>query len=748
VRAGLPDVKFSVPEIVDLREGATSLTGFAEFSAMPFTMLGAERPVQVQAGIVSANYFDVMGLSPVIGRAFGPDDDGPAAEPVMMLTYRYWQGQLGGEPGVLGRVVRMNGRSVTIVGVLEPAPPFPGETDVFVNIVTSPHHLDATMVHGRSHRMTDVFARIAPGRSLAGARQEVEAIASRMYRDHPGHYDPAAGYEVTFTPLRDALVSKARLTLYLLMAAAGLVLLTTCANAANLVLTRTIRRERELAVRWAMGADRARLRRILLAETGVLAAVGAALGLALAYLGLDLLVGFAGRFTTRASEIQMDVGVLVFTILVASASAVAFAFMPGLRSQELAGAALTRSGSRTTGSRRRLQRGLIVAQVAASVTVLTAAGLLGHTLMTLNAVDPGVDLEDTLTLEAPAAQEQSASEVVALQEEMSRRIAALPGVREVGVGLSVPLRSNQVKLEIKAEGRPQEPGVPVPVAGYRTATPRFFAAAGIELLAGRGFADTDVADGAPVAILNQALAERIFGTDDPIGQRVAWSGEVLQAIGMTDEWRTVVGVVGNTRDDGPDMPAPLVMYQPLAQNDLGYFPGAFVIRADGAPALAPRVQQILTEMAPEQPILRVATLEEIRQENIAPERLNTFLVGILGALALVIAAIGLAGMLSFFVSERTAEIGIRMSLGADPRRVVAMVLRDGALLLGVGIVLGLLGSLGVARMLEGLLFGVSPGDPATLAVVVLVIAAVGTAAAAVPALRAARIDPLVAIQEA
>ncbi|HEX7118241.1 MAG TPA: ABC transporter permease [Longimicrobiales bacterium] len=746
-RAGLQDVNFSVPEIIDLREAVESFDGVAEFSAMPFTMLGAGRPTEVQAGIVSGNYFDVLGLHPVVGRAIGPMDDGPAAEPVMVLTYAYWRRAFGGDPGVVGKVVRINGRSATIVGVMEPAPPFPGETDVFVNIVTSPHHLDATMVHGRSHRMTDVFARLAPGATVEQAQAEVAAVTARMYRDHPQNYDPAAGYAVTVTPLREALVSNAKLTLYLLMAAAGLLLLTTCANAANLVLTRTIRRDREFAVRWALGADRARLRRTLLAETGILAAAGAASGLALAYVGLDLLVAFAARFTTRASEIQMDGGVLLFAAAVASAAALAFAFTPGLRSQELAGAALMRSGSRATGGRRRLQRGLIVAQVAASVTVLTAAGLLGRTLLTLGAVDPGVDVEDTLTLEAPASQEGlSAAEAVTLQEEMRRRIAGLPGVREVGVGLSVPLRSKQIKLEIRAEGRPPEPGTPIPVAEYRTATPGFFAAAGIEVLAGRDFAATDRAESAPVAILNQALAERLFGTDDPIGRRVAWTGEVLQALGMTGEWRTVVGVVGNTRDDGPDQPPPLVMYQPMTQNDLGYFPGAFVIRADAAHTLAPRVQRIINEIAPEQPVLHVATLEQIRDEAVAAERLNALLVGMLGVLALTIAAVGLAGMLSFFIGERTAEIGIRMSLGAGPKRVLGMVLWDGAVLLIAGTVLGLLGSIAVARLLEGLLVGVAPGDPATLAAVVLVMTAVGLGAAMVPALRAARIDPLEAIR--
>lgn len=715
---------------------------------MPFTMLGSGRPTQVETGIVSGNYFEVLGLSPVLGRVLGPGDDGEAAEPVMVLTYGFWRRAFGEDPGVLGRVFRMNGRNVTVVGVVEPAPPFPGRTDVFVNVVTSPHHLDATMVHGRSHRMTDVFARLEPGATVSVVRSELDEVSARMYAAHPENYDPAAGYEVEAMLLRDALVSEARLTLYLLMAAAALVLLTACANAANLVLTRNLRRDRDFAVRWAMGADRWRLRRILLAETGLLAAAGAVLGLGLAYVGMDLLVGFAERYTTRASEIRMDPLVLLFTALLACAAAIAFAFTPMFDAGGSAAVGLTRSGTRVTGRGRRLQRGLIVAQVAASVIVLTAAGLLGHTLLTLNSIDPGVRLDDTLTLEAPASQEgQSTAEIASLQDEMRRRIAALPGVDQVGVGMSVPLRSGLVMLEIKAEGRPPQAGEPVPVAEYRIATPEFFDAVGMRMLAGRGFAETDRAESAPVAILNQALAERLFGEEDPLGRRVAWTGEVLSAIGMTEEWRTVVGVVSNTLDNGPNMPAPQVLFQPLTQNVLGFFPGAFVIHGQRAEAVAGDVQRIITELAPEQPVLRVATLDQVRRERVAAERLNTFLVGALGLLALVITAVGLAGVLSFLVNERTSEIGIRMSLGAEPRQVLRMVLMDGGRLLVAGTVLGLIGSFGVTRLLSGLLFGVTPGDPGTLAGVVLVMTAVGLGATAGPALRAARIDPLVAIRK-
>jgi predicted permease len=747
--AGQEDVKFSVPEIIDIRTGSTALNGVAEFSSMPFTMLGGDKPVQVQAGIISGNYFDVMGLGAALGREIGEGDDGPAAKPVMMLTYRYWQTAFAGDPKVLGRTYRMNGRTVTVIGVAAPAPPFPSETDVFVNLVTSPHHLDATMVHGRSHRMTDVFARLAPGADVSKAQADVNAITKRMYKDYPQNYDAAAGYAVTLLPLRDALTSNARRTLILLMAVAALVLLTACANVANLVLTRTLRRDREFAVRWALGATAGQLRKILLAEAATLTLVGTAAGVALAYAGLHMLVNFAERFTARATEIRIDGEVLVFALVVSAAAAFLFAFLPPLKSQEVVGATLTRGGTRTTGGRRRLQRGLIMAQVAASVMVLTAAGLLTRTLMRLNAVDLGVNLNNTLTFEVPINPDFSMTppQALALQDEMQRRIEALPGVTDVGVGVSVPLRSSPIPFEVRREGATPRPGEPIPMANFRTATSTFFKSAGMHVVHGRDFTSTDNATGRKVVIINEALAKRLFHDEDPLDKRVTYTGQVLSAVGMKEEWMTVVGVVNNTLDDGPDKDPPMQMFEPMAQNSMGFFPGAFVVRATAAPTLGPKILQIIGELAPEVPVLRMATLQQIRDENVASERLNTVLVGMLGTLALAIAAIGLAGVLSFFISERTAEIGIRMTLGAAPGQVLRMVLADGAILLGIGTVAGLAGSLAVAKLLEGLLYGVAPRDPLTLVAVIVVMSLVGIAACTVPALRAARVDPLVAIRK-
>ena len=741
--AGQNNVAFSVPEIIDYRTSARSLEGVAEFSAMTFNLLGNGEPVQVQAGIVTGNYFDVMGLRPVLGRAFTAADDGPGVAPVMMLTWEYWHNAFGADSSVIGKKLRINGMMSEIIGISEQAPRFPQETDVLVNMVTSPHHLDASMVHGRSHRMTEIFARLAPGATPPQVERELAEIGKRLHQDYPADYEAAAGYKISVSELREALTGRAKKTLYLLMATAALVLVTACANVANLVLTRSIRRERELTVRWALGADRARLRKLLFSETAILAAAGAGLGIIFAFVGLDVLVGFAGRFTPRADEIRIDLWVLGFTMITATAAAFIFAFAPSLKEPDTSSTAFIKSGSRITGAGR-LQRGLIVAQVAATVIVLSAAGLLMRTLSNLQGVDSGVRTEQTLTMEVPIDDVgRTEAQRLGLYQEMRDRMSSLPGVQEVGLGSNIPLRGTQFQLELKADGLQQDAGTPIPRAEFRTATPQFFRAAGISLRKGREFDATDRDSSALVVILNESFAKKLWPDRDPIGQRVAWTGEVLKYVPISGNWRTVVGIVGDTRENGPDAPAPQIVYMPFAQ---GSFFGAFVLRGPGAEAAGPAAAKLIRELTPDQPIERVESLESIREATIAPQRLNAVLVGAFGILALAIAAVGIGGVLAFFISQRTAEIGIRMSLGADASRVIKMVLADGGILLASGIGLGVVGSLIVSRFLRGLLFGVPAQDPITFGSVALLMAAVGLAACAVPALRAARVDPLVAMR--
>lgn len=745
---GGENIAFSVPEINDFREASKALGGIAEYSPITFTLIGDHEAERLSAGLVTGNYFSVMGLSPVVGRAFGPQDDGRGAAPVMMLTHEYWQKKFGGDPSIIGKTLRVGGKAVTVVGVLQAAPYFPAKIDVLMNMVNSEHHLSATMVTGRSHRMTEMIARLSSGSSVQQARAEVAGITGRVHKQFPEFYDAGSGYQVTLTPYREVLGQNARLTLWLLMGAAAFVLIIACANVANLTLMRGVRREHELVVRAALGAGVARLRKLLLVENLLLALMGSTLGLAIAFGGVRMLAAFAARYSPRADEIRIDGVVLGFTLLLAIVVSIILSFAPSLAGEATLSAALSAGARRSTNVRRqRLQQTLVVAQVAASVMLLTGAGLLMRTMQQLSIVKTGLTSENMLTVEAPKDFNGVKKEdMIGDYNRMRQQLASLPGVQSVGLGSTMPLRSAGITLDIKAEARPLAPGEAQPHAEYRTGNPDYFQASGIPLLKGRVFTDNDDATSAKVVVLNKTMAERLFGDKDPIGQRVAWTGDVLRFIGMSEnEWRTVVGVVGNTKDGGLDaVPLPAV-FTPFAQSD---FPmGGFVIRTNGdAAALAPAATKALREVAPQQPLEHMMTVAQIRDESVAPRRLNAMLVSSFGLLALIVAAVGIAGVLAFSVSARTNEIGIRMSLGADGGRVQRMIVSEGGLLVGLGLVIGVIGALSLSRLMQGLLFGVQPHDPMTLAGVSVVMAIVGLLACWIPALRAARIDPVEALR--
>ncbi|HEX8944732.1 MAG TPA: ABC transporter permease [Gemmatimonadaceae bacterium] len=746
--AGQDNVLFSVPEIIDYRTASKTLSAVAEYSGLTFTMVDKDEPVHIQAGVISGNYFEVMGLSAVVGRVTNARDDGPAAAPVAVLSYPFWMDKFGGDPKVVGRSVRINDMVSTIIGVVQRAPQYPARTDVFVNVVTSPHHLSATMKTGRTHRMTEVFGRLAPNASVEQARAEIARIGTTVRADHPEAYERASRYEIAVSPLKLALNERASLTLWLLMGAAGFVLLIACANVANLTLMRGIGREREMLVRAALGAGSWRLRWLLMIENLVLALVGGALGVLVAFAGLKMLVAFAQQLTPRADEIRVDGLVLTVSLITSVVAAVILSFVPKVGGGAALAAPLAAAGRRTTAGRgrHRLQNTLVITQLAVCMVLLTAAGLLVRTLSKLQSVETGVRAANVLTMEVPIESNAiPTSEKLAMYERMRDRIASLPAVDVASVGSNVPLRSTFFVLEVKAEGRQLGSGEATPRATYKTVDPDYFRAAGIPLLKGRAFASTDRRDAARVVVINKSFAERLFGKQDPIGRRIAWTGEVLKFIPVTGDWRTIVGVVGDTRDAGLDSDPTPTVFQPFAQEEI--FAGALVIRTKSNPSLLqPSVIRAIRELYPRQLIENVATLEDVRDATVAPRRLNALFIASFGVLAMVIAMVGIAGVLAFSVSSRTAEIGIRMSLGADAARVRRMVLSEGGALLAVGLAVGVTGALLTAGLLRGLLFGVAPHDPATLGAVALIIAAVGVAACWLPAARAARVDPAVALR--
>jgi len=747
--AGQENVAFSVPEITDYRSASKTLAQIAEYSSMTFTLDEKDAPVHVQAGVISGNYFDVMGLKAVAGRITNARDDGPSAAPVMVLSHEFWMSHYGGDPSVIGRTIRINDMMSTVVGVVQRAVHYPQRTDIFVNMVTSPHHLSATMKQGRTHRMTEVFGRLAPNASVQQAQSEISRISKNVFADHPEAYEKAAHYAIAVSPLRTAVNERASLTLWLLMGAATFVLLIACANVANLTLMRGVAREREMLVRAALGAGTWRLRRLLLAENLLLALIGGAIGVVVAFAALKMLVAFAAQLTPRADEIRVDGLVLAVSFVTAVAAAVVLSFVPRVGEDKNGLAApLAAAGRRSTGGRgrQRLQHTLVVVQLAVCMVLLTAAGLLVRTLGKLQSVETGVDARNVLTLELPIeSNEIQQPEKLAMYERMRERVAALPTVQVASVGSNVPLKNTIFQLEVKAEGRALSTGEATPHATYKTADVDYFKAAGIPLLQGRGFQTTDRRGAAPVVILNQSFAKKLFGDKNPIGQRVAWTGEVLKFVPISGDWRTVVGVVGDTRDAGLDSDPTPTMFQPIWQEEV--FAGAMVIRTKSDPALLqPAVLKTIRELYPRQIIENVATLDQVRDATVAPRRLNAMFIALFGGLAMAIAMVGIAGVLAFSVSSRTAEIGIRMSLGADASRVHRMVLGEGGTLLVLGLGAGIVGALATSSLLRGLLFGVAPHDPTTIAAVTLILAAVGVGACWLPAARAARVDPAIALR--
>jgi putative ABC transport system permease protein len=746
---GSDNIAFSVPEINDFRQQSRTLADIAEYSPLTLNLVEDHGASQVNVGLVTANYFHVMGLAPVIGHGFGPADDGAGAAPVIMLAHEYWVTHFGGDTSVVGRSLRIGGKNATVVGVLQPAPFFPQKVDAIMNMAVSEHHVSALMIQGRTHRMTEMIARLAPGVTVAQARADVAAITARVHAEYPDVYDAGSGYAVTLTPFKEILGKDARLTLSLLMGVAAFVLVIACANVANLTLMRGVRREHEMLVRAALGAGTARLRRLLLAEHLALALAGAVLGLAITYSGVGMLAAFTARLSNRAGEIRVDGVVLAFTVFVALLVAVLLSFAPRIGRDHQLGAGLSSAGARSTGTRRRrgLQQGLVVTQVAVSVMLLTGAGLLVRSMQRLAAVDPGLDTRNVLTMEVPAdfAALQNRDLAVSQYQRMAHELKAVPGVEVVGIGSNVPLRTSGFNLDVKAEGRSLAVGEPVPQAEYRTADPGYFTASGIPIVAGREFGVIDDARAPRVVIINQTLARLLYPGLDPIGRRITWTGDVLRFIGMKEEWRTIVGVSGDTRDGGLDAKPVRAVFMPFAQGD---FPtGGLVIRTEVNPmGLAVAAREVVHSIAPEQPVEKVLPLDAIRDESVGPRRVNAMLVGSFGVLALVIAAIGIAAVLAFSVNARTSEIGVRMSLGARPGQVLAMVLREGGVLVAFGLAIGVAGSLALSRYIRALLFEVGPNDPATLGSVVLAMAAIGVAACWIPGARAARIAPSEALR--
>ena len=743
--AGIENMNFSFDEVGDYREQVSSLEQIVEFGDWTFNVVGRGEPHRAIAGLVTANFFDVLGMRPLLGRVLQPQDRGKGAAPVAVLTYEYWQRALSGDPEIVGQKLDLAAKVATIVGVLEPGAHYATQRrqDFYTNYTTNDHYSSATMEDDRSHRMTDVFALLAPGATIEEAHTELNHVLTRFKEDYPDDYPDNLGFEVEVTAWKDELVARARPTLFLLLGAAGFVLVIACANVANLTLARTLRRERELALRSALGAGTARLRFQLFGESLVLALGGATFGLLLAFSLLDALRAYTSRFTNRTGEIAIDGGVLAFTLLVAVGTAVAFSLLPGLVPARRLGEALAAGSARSTatGARKVLQRTLVTGQLAVSFVLLVGAGLLVRTLSNLHAVDPGFELERVLSIETPSSGDFGSD----VDQRFSRGavvdIGKIASVESVALSQSAPLGdAERFPVQVQVEGVAADPQSSVP-ALWDAVSPGYFETLGVEVLEGRAFREADDRQSTAVGIFNESAARHYFGegvgSDHAagIGKRISYS---FGGFGLSEV--TLVGIVADSRITSVETTGEHFLYLPEAQS----FPGQTVlVRTQGDPLIvAPQVLETLRALDPERPLEHIATLAELRSASLAPQRLNAILFLVFGALALAIAAVGVAAVLAFTVSARRRELGIRAALGATPSQLLGMVLRDGLVMAFVGLGLGALGSVALTRLMSGLLFEVAPLDAPTFVAVGLVLFLVALGAALIPALRATRMAPV------
>jgi predicted permease len=750
---GDENTTFSVPEIKDLRAGVKTLSAFGEFSTFEFTMIGLGEPRVVQAGVASGTYLEVMGLHPVLGRLIGPQDDGPKAAGVVVLTYRFWTTALGRDPSVLGRTVRlgsgpMGDRSATVIGVLEPCVPYPQDTEIIANIVTSPHHLSATMVTGRIHRMTELFGRLAPGVTVDQARAELRAVYGAMTKEHPEAYPAKANFQIGAKLLRDQITSGARTVLLVLLAASALVFIIACSNVANLILTRTVRREGELATRAALGASTSALRRMLLAESLLLCGAGAALGVMSAQPMVAILARYASRFSVRALDLTLDSSLLWVGAALAIVAAVILAFVPRLPSTDTSnGHSLSRSSARMTGNTSRRQRIFAVTQIAASFVLLAGASTVITTLIALQTAQTGLDTRHVLAIIVPAmSYGKTPEQVVDFYKESIRRIEALPGVSKTAFGMVVPWRDSSFGLQFSADGHVHAPGEQDPRAQLRVISPGFFAALGVPIIAGRDFDDLDgQKDKEPVVIVSETLARRMFPNQDAVNRHVYWTDPVLKfAPGINAAPHRIIGVTADI-DDEHLVPGPsLTVYNPFEEGPI--FGGRLFIHTGANPySLVMPVTRVIRDMSVDQPIEHAATLEDVRAEVLTPDRLNSLVFGVFAAVALAIALVGVAGVLAFSVSARTREFGIRLALGSQPGHLLKGVIAEGAVMATAGILAGAAFGYVAARLAGSYFLDVKmPGAlPVFLSAFVLLTAAV--VASWLPAARAARIDVIQAL---
>ena len=739
---GVDNVSFSPLEVQDYRAMSRTLDAVVEYHSMQFVLLGGAEPQRVQTGVVSANFFDAFGVRPLLGRTFLPSDDEQGAPAVLVLSYEYWQRAYRGDPQIVGKTFTMNDKVHQVVGILPRIPQYPEENDVYMPTVACPFRNGKHWPNDRNARGLSVFGRMRAGVTLEPTRADLTRIASQLHAEHPESYPSAERFDTGAERLHDELSRRAKPTLIVLLSTALFLLVIVCANVANLTLARLVRREREMAVRTALGATRLRLLQQLLMENVILALCGGALGVLVAGWGMEALAAFAGRFTTRASAVSLDGRVLLFALCVSLGTGVLLGCLPALPARaNLVADLKDGAGSTSHRSRLRVRSALIVSQVAVSFALLIGAGLMLRSLLKLQRVDTGFDPENVLTarIDLNWSRYGDNDKIRAFANRLLDWLQSQPGVLAVAFGGTVPLTGpDAFTIPYQVEGVPLD-GAARPQTELDIASPDYFRAMGIPLVAGRSFSAADQPPGARVVVVNQSFARHAFAGGNPLGRRLSGDGG--------KNWANIVGVAADVKQHGLEREPADEVYSPIGFDvfrDL-----RLVIRSKVPPvSLEREVRAAVRELDPDQPVTDVRTLEQVRADALASPRLTAILLGAFAAIALAITAAGIAGVMAYSVSQRTQEIGIRIALGAQREEVLGMVLRQGMALVAAGLALGFFGGLAISRAMTGIVFGIAASDPVTWIAGAAMLAAVGAIACLLPARRAADVDPVVALRSA
>ena len=730
----------SGPNFTDVVRGATTLENAAAVNTSRMILTGEGEPVRLPVAVVSASLFNVLRVRPEAGRTFNADENTPGRTNVVVLSHGLWSQRFGSDPSVIGRNITLDGVKREVIGVMPKGFSYPADRDAWVPLEYNQNFVSQQ----RRAWYLSVVARLKPGVTPEQSAAEVETLGRNLARQYP---DSNSEIGMTTNPLLESMVGDIRPAVLLLLGAVGFVLLIACTNVANLLLARAAARGSEMAVRTALGAGRGRLVRQLLTESVMLSMVGAALGLLFAVWGVELLTRLEPEGIPRLENVAVDGAVIAFTIVVAIVTGVLFGLVPAFSATRGLNATLKEGGRGAVTSRggARVRGMLVVAELALAVMLLAGAGLLMRSFVKLQAVDPGFKPEQALTfdLTLPDVRYVEDEQRVAFYDQLLPKLRALPGVRSASAVLGLPLSGLDLIISFAVEGRPPVPPSQQPAMQVRVATPDYFGSVGIPIKRGRGFTEDDRAESTKVVVITEAAARQYFPNEDPIGKtiRLGWG----RGAGRPRAGGEVVGIVGDVKDAGLNEPEPPQIYLPYRQWPITFM--TVVMKTSVPPAsLVDAARAQVLSVDPNLPLSQVDTLEGIVARSISQQRFYMALLAVFAAVALILAAIGIFGVLSYAVSQRTREIGIRMALGAQGRWVITLVVRQAMLLVGAGVLIGTGLSLFLSRTMKTMLFSITPTDPATFATVAAVLAAVALFASYLPARRATRVDPIVALR--